>query len=332
MQQIYNIYKCVCAIVNESNMCVFMVIRYVLVVLCMLQSCGAVFGSKLHNVSFKQVRVLQIKDLKADIQFIASPDETLAIFSTQSDFQNLNIEDADGVVRIYTLTGSLSKPKLTIFIPKTCNVELSVGGNSHVFFPDMNAALKLTLQDDAELTLDGANGLILTLQGDTKAKIKALKGNAVISASNTAILDVGAQKASNIDTVSMRVADRAIVNVNAIIKRLKLETQGKSITQIYKVVEGFVWNSSGVEKVTVKNILGNASLTAMYHSRFLALDAHLDLLLAKTAATSKIQIKGTAVNANFTAMGASEITIDRVTGKVLGNSQRSSAKIRVLYP
>jgi hypothetical protein len=122
------------------------------------------------------------------------------------------------------------------------------------------------------------------------------------------------------------------VSIAALIQSLNLTTRGAADIKLEGVRDAFMWTGRGNERVLIKRLNGIAEVTANYDSKLTVDDANLDTLLASASATGKIIIKGTATNAAFSARGASEIVIDKVTGKILRNSKMHNGSIKIVNP
>lgn len=279
--------------------------------------------------TFRNVKTIKFEAIQADIQFVQSPDNSVAVFALQPDFAKLQLNIDKNILYIRPVDNALQGHKLTVFLPGTTSVDLEALGKSRIFFPEMQAPLKLTLLDDVEVTVAAVQGLILKQTNQTKVKINQLSGDVVCDLEGDAVLQV---LGGEVLTSSITLSDSANLNMAAVIGKLKLETRGKSKSRLRQITDSFVWNSAGMEEVLVENLYGNADLTANYDSKILVTNARLNLLLAATSSTAKIKIQGKVMDVNLSAKGASEITIDRVAGKVLGKTQRNISKIRILYP
>lgn len=297
------------------------------VLLISLCSCQGATPEK--SVRFKDISTLKIDSLSADIQFLLSSDKDVSITTEQRDFEELKLTSENNVLTV-SHRGSKGFPsKIRISVPNTLPLIIDVREKSHIFIPEMQAPVKVTAHDFSEVTIKACSGLSVTLSESTKAQIHQIEGNMVTTQMNQSQFAI---KEGHIETAHITVTDQSLTSIAATIGSLKLETKGISTTKLKNVSKALSWAGRGNESVSIQSLSGAADVSANYDSKLYVEDAKLDTLLAATGSTGKIQILGTIKDVALSARGASEIIVDKITGKILGKSQMHKGTIRILNP
>lgn len=282
-----------------------------------------------NSVRFKDISTIKIDSLSADIQFLLSSDKDVSITTERRDFEELKLTSENNTL---TVSHPLSKDfsaKIRISVPNTLLLIIDVRENSHIFIPEMQAPVKVTAHDFSEVTIKACSGLSVTLSEKAKIQIHKIDGNMVSTQMNQSQFAI---KEGQIEMAHMTVTDQSLASITAAIGSLKLETKGISTAKLKSVSKALSWAGRGNESVSIQSLSGAADVSANYDSKLYVEDAKLDTLLAATGSTGKIKILGTIKDAALSARGASEIIVDKITGKILRKSQMHKGTIRILNP
>jgi hypothetical protein len=280
-----------------------------------------------NTFKFDGISGIKLEKMEADIQFILGSSSQIIIII--DDEGRLTMTSKDGVLNINKTSRSKNPLRFRIVIPSECKLDINVDGKSHVFIPSTSAPLRITATDLAQVTIDGCTGLILTQSSFTKTQVLQLKGN--ISATLSDQSELGIQQGA-IATALLTATESTHVSIAALIQSLKLTTKGDARIQVGTITDTFMWVGRGNERIYIKNLTGVADVTANYDSRLTVENANLDTLLAATSSTGKIKISGKIKNAAMSTRGASEIVVDKVTGKILRKNQSNRGIIKILNP
>jgi hypothetical protein len=283
-----------------------------------------------NTIKFNTITTVAVNSLNADIQFVLSDANEVRVSGESNVLSNLVLNPENGVLKISAGRYAFGMPmKLQVAIPRTCLLDIAVVGNSHVFIPKMNAAVRLTLSELSQITVEACLGIVLTASGAAKVQFNQVKGDVSLTLSEHSEMGI---MAGELKKALITATEYSHVSIAASIQSLNLTTRGASDVKLGAVREAFVWTGRGNERVLIKSLSGVAEVTANYDSMLTVDDANLDTLLAAAAATGKIIIKGTVTNAALSARGASQIVIDKVTGKILRNSQMHNGSIKIVNP
>jgi hypothetical protein len=283
-----------------------------------------------NSLKFDAIRTVAVDSLEADIQFVLSNSNEVKINGETKVLSSLILRPTKGTLKISAGSYTFGQPmKLQISVPRTCLLDVSVVGKSHVFIPNMAAAVRITTTEVCQVTVEGCVGLVLTADGVSKTQINQIQGDMSLTLSDRSQLGI---KGGDIGKSLITATENSRVSIAALIQSLNLTTKGSANIKLEGVREAFMWTGRGNERVLIKRLTGIAEAAANYDSTLIVDDAKLDTLLASASSTGKITIKGTATNAAFSARGASEIVIDKVTGKILRNSKMHNGSIKILNP
>lgn len=310
-----------------KNILVFVVCAAVLV-LNVLDATSSVNSNT--SIKFNNIITVTVDSLDADIQFVLNDTNEVKISGENKVLSNLVITPTRGILKISAVNDAFGMPiKLQIHVPNTCLLDVSVVGNSHVFIPNMNAAIRLTLGELSQVTVNGCLGLIVTSEGESKTQVNHILGDISVTLSERSAIGI---KAGELKKALITSTEYSQASIAASIKSLKLITKGASDIKLGTISEAFVWTGRGTERVSIKSLSGIAEVAANYDSRLTVDAANLETLLASVSSTGKIIIKGTVTNAALSASGASQIVVDKVTGKILRNSQMHNGTIKIVNP
>lgn len=280
------------------------------------------------NFQFDDVSSIKIEPMEVDIQFVIGTSSQINIIT--KDESRLKMDSYKGTLTVSRRSSSSNNsPKLRIVVPRTIELDINVNGKSHIFIPQMAGPIRITSTDLAQVTIDACIGLVLTQSSFAKTQLISFSGNMSATLSNKS--ELGVRKGS-IATTLITATDSSHVSIAAPIRSLKLITKGNPTIQMAGVTDAFTWSGRGNERVHLKSLTGVADVTANYDSRLTVEEANLDTLLAATSSTGKIKILGTVKNAALSARGASEIVVDKVTGKILRKNQSNRGIIKILNP
>lgn len=282
-----------------------------------------------NSLRFKDISTIKIDSLFADIQFLLSSDKDVIITTERRDFEELKLTSENNILTVSHLGSKDFPAKIRISVPNTLFLIIDVREKSHIFIPEMQAPVKVTAHDFSEVTIKACSGLSVTLSEKAKAQIHQIDGNMVTTQMNQSQFAI---KEGQIETAHMTVTDQSLASIAATIGSLKLETKGISTTKLKNVSKTFSWAGRGNESVRLHSLSGAADVSANYDSKLYVEDAKLDILLVATGSTGKIEILGTIKDAALSARGASEIIVDKITGKILRKSQMHKGTIRILNP
>jgi hypothetical protein len=208
-------------------------------------------------------------------------------------------------------------------------LDVEVIGKSHVFIPSIKAPVRVVADDLSQVTIDKCTGLVITQGGFAKTQIQQLAGDMSAALSGRSQLGI---KSGTIATTLITATDETYISIAAAMQSLKLSTKGDAKIQLGSIINTLIWVGTGNEQISINNLSGTAEITANYNSRLNVEKANLDTLLAATSSTGKIKILGSVKNAALSARGASEIVIDKITGKILRKNQSSKGIITILNP
>jgi len=280
-----------------------------------------------NTFKFDGISGIKLEQMEANIQFILGSSDQVIVVTEGENI--LTLTSQDGTLTINKASNSRMPLQFRIVIPSNCKLDINVNGKSHIFIPSMSASLRISANDLAQVTINGCTGLILTQASFAKTQIAQLNGNMSVTLSDQSELGV---QGGFIETTLITATDSTHVSLAASIQSLKLTTKGSATIQLHTITDTFTWIGRGNEKIYVKNLSGVADVTANYDSRLTVDKANLDTLLAATSSTGKIKISGTIKNAAMSARGASEIVVDKVTGKILRKNQSNRGIIKILNP
>lgn len=310
-----------------KNILVFVVCAAVLV-LNVLDATSSVNSNT--SIKFNNIITVTVDSLDADIQFVLNDTNEVKISGENKVLSNLVITPTRGILKISAVNDAFGMPiKLQIHVPNTCLLDVSVVRNSHVFIPNMNAAIRLTLGELSQVTVNGCLGLIVTSEGESKTQVNHILGDISVTLSERSAIGI---KAGELKKALITSTEYSQASISASIKSLKLNTKGASDIKLGTISEAFVWTGRGNERVSIKSLSGIAEVAANYDSKLTVDSGNLETLLASASATGKIIIKGTVTNAALSASGASQIVVDKVTGKILRNSQMHNGTIKIVNP
>ena len=291
---------------------------------------ASVAKSKYNTIQFNAISNVTVNSLAADIQFVLSDSNEVRISGESKMLSNLVLSPTKGVLKISAGRYASGMPmKLQIAIPRTCLLDIAIVGNSHVFIPKMNAAVRLTLSELSQVTVDACLGVVLTANGASKVQVNQVRGDMSLTLSEHSEVGI---IAGELKKALITATEYSRVLIAASIQSLNLTTKGAAEIKLGAVREAFMWTGRGNERVSIKSLSGVAEVTANYDSMLTVEDASLDTLLASAAATGKIIIKGSVTNAALSARGASQIVIDKVTGKILRNSRMHNGSVKIVNP
>lgn len=279
------------------------------------------------SIRFKDITTLKIDRLSADIQFVLSSDKDVSITTEQRNLEELKLTSENNTLTISHSVSNDFPPKVQISVPNRLLLIIDVRENSHLFIPEMQAPVKVTAHDFSEVTIKACTGLSVTLTENAKTQIHKIDGNMVSTQMNQSQFGI---KEGQIETAHMTVTDQSLASIAATIGSLKLETKSNSNVKLKSVTKALSWAGRGNGSVSIHSLSGAADVSANYSSKLYVEDAKLDTLLAATGATGKIEILGTIKDAALSARGASEIIVDKITGKILRKSQMRKGTIRIL--
>lgn len=283
-----------------------------------------------NTLKFNKVTTVIIDSLEADIQFILSDVDEVSIKGESKMLSSLLISPTSGVLKVSAgrySDGALTK--LQVVVPSTCLLDISVVGNSHVFIPRMNAPVRISQSELSEVTIESCAGLVLTASGATKTQVNQINGDISGTLSERSALGI---KKGELKKALITATEYSRVSIGSSIQSLNLTTKGAADIKLAAITEAFMWTGRGNERVSIKRLSGIAEVAANYDSVLTVDAAALDTLLASASATGKIIIKGSVTNAALSSRGASQIMIDKVTGKILRNSQMHNGSIKILNP
>lgn len=280
------------------------------------------------------VSTLKILPIEADIQFVVSSvlgKDEIGVLVEGQGIEALTINQGGGLLSIQrsSKTRSNTSLKFRVFVTNTCRLDVAVIGKSHVFIPNMAAPLRLALEDLAQVTVGGCSGLVLHQKGFVKTQVDTVVGDMVVTQSDQCLLGI---KSGEIPKALITATESSSVSIAAQIYNLRLETKGKSRIHLGSVKQSSMWAGRGNETIVIHNLQGVADVTANYASQLTVEKADLQTLLAATSSTGKIKISGTVRDAAFSAKGASEIVVDKITGKVIRKNQSNKGIIKILNP
>ncbi|MDP3641206.1 MAG: DUF2807 domain-containing protein [Alphaproteobacteria bacterium] len=283
-----------------------------------------------NTIKFNKITTVIVESLDADIQFVLSNDTDVSIKGESSMLSNLVLSPTQGTLKISAGSYAFGMPiKFQIAVPSTCLLDVSVVGDSHVFIPKTNAAVRLTLAGLSQGTVDACIGLVLTASGESKIQVNQIRGDMSVTLSDHSAMGI---KEGELKKALITATEYSHVSIAALISSLNLITKGASDIKLAGVSKAFVWTGRGNGRVSIKRLSGVAEVTASYNSELTVEVANLETLLASASATGKIIIKGTVTNAVFSASGAGQIVVDKVTGKILRNSQMHNGTIKIVNP
>lgn len=295
----------------------------------LITMCGLHGATPQNSIRFKDITTLKINSLSADIQFVLSSDKDVSIATEQRNLEELKLTSENNTLTISHSVSNDFPPKLQIIIPNTLLLIIDVLENSHIFIPEMQAPVKVTAHDFSEVTIKGCTGLSVTLSEKAKVQIQKIDGDMVSTQMNKSEFAI---KEGQIGTAFMTVTDQGMASIAATIGSLKLETKGTLNIKLKSVTKALNWAGRGNEQIGIHSLSGAADVSANFDSRLYVEDAKLDTLLAATGSTGKIEILGTIKDAALSARGASEIIVDKITGKILRKNLMHKGTIRILNP
>ncbi|MDP3935937.1 MAG: DUF2807 domain-containing protein [Alphaproteobacteria bacterium] len=287
--------------------------------------------SVVNTIKFNTISNVTLDSLEADIQFVLSDGNEVKVRGERKMLSNLVLNPTNGTLKISAENSAfgMQTVKLQIAVPSTCLLDVSVVGNSHVFIPKMNSALRLATAGLSQVTVDACIGLVLTATGATKVQVNQINGDVSLTLSEHSEMGM---KRGDLQKALITATEYSRVSIAASIQSINLNTKGAADIKLAAVSEAFMWTGRGNERVSIKNLSGVAEVAANYDSMLTVDDANLDTLLASASATGKITIKGSVKNAALSARGASQIVIDKVTGKILRNIKMHNGSIKIVNP
>ena len=310
------------------------VMKIPIFVLCtavlILSGLDAAAKTGVNTIKFNTITAVNVDSVEADIQFVLSESNEVSITGENKVLSNVVINPTEGTLKISAASDAFGMPvKLHIAVPSSCLLDVSVVGNSHVFIPKMNAAVRVTTAESSQVTVDSCIGLVLIATAESKTQVNQIQGDMSVTLSDHSALGI---KAGVLKKALITATEHSYVSIGALIESLSLTTKGASDIKLAAVSAAFVWTGRGNERVLIKRLSGVAEVTANYDSALTVEAANLETLLASVSATGKIIIKGRVTNAVFSARGAGQIVVDKVTGKILRNSQMHNGTIKIVNP
>lgn len=251
---------------------------------------AAATKSAVNTIKFDQITTVSVDSLEADIQFVLSASKEARINGESKVLSNLMLTPTKGALKISAGRYADGVPmKLQIAIPSTCLLDVSVTGNSHVFIPKMNGAVRIAAAELSQVTIDTCIGLVLTASGATKVQVNQIKGDMSATLSERSEMGI---KEGDLKKALITATDYSHVSIGASIHSLNLTTKGASDIKLGTVSEAFMWTGRGNERVAIKSLNGIAEVTANYDSMLTVDAANLNTLLASATATGKLLSKG----------------------------------------